>query len=50
MASVNFLKAVIDIGYMDTIYDENQFIELNQALDFICKELSDFVFGRSEEI
>ena len=41
MASVNFLKAVIDIGYMDTIYDENQFIELNQAIDFICKELSD---------
>ena len=40
LASVSFLKAVTDIGYMQDLYQESEYEALNQSIDTVCEELT----------
>ena len=50
MGSTRFIRALIEIGYLDEFYNTKECKALQTAIVKISEELKDKVFGKDEEI
>ena len=50
MASIDFVKAVIETGYMDKFYEKEDYEKLDSTIDEICQDLKRDVFGKKKYI
>ena len=50
MASIDFIKAVVETGYMDNFYDSNQFSSLKSGIDQVTIDFKDEIFGERMEL
>ena len=50
MGSTRFIRALIEIGYLDEFYNTKEYKALQTAIVKISEELKDKVFGKDEEI
>ena len=50
MASTDLIKAVVEIGSLENLYDSSQLQILDSAIDQISQELTEQLFGLSKEI
>ena len=45
MASINFIKAVVEIGYMDDLFHSSHYEEIQSSIDTISQDLARDIFG-----
>ena len=50
LASIDLIKAVVETGYMDDFYSQNQYDSLQSGIDSVCQELKDQIFGELLEL
>ena len=50
MASINFIKAVVETGYMDDLYQSSHYEELDSSIDSISQDFAKEVFGEISAI
>ena len=45
MASTNFVKAAVEIGYMDELYSSNNYASLESSIEAISQDVTNIIFG-----
>ena len=45
MASTNFVKAAVEIGYMDELYSTNDYASLESSIETISQDITNIIFG-----
>ena len=50
MASVNFIKAVVETGYMEDFYESKHYEDLESSINKLSQDLIQEVFGNSAYI
>ena len=45
MASTNFVKAAVEIGYMDELYSSNNYASLESSIETISQDVTNIIFG-----
>ena len=48
MATTSMIEVVVDNGYMDELYEDNQLKSLEETIDKISEDLTLDVFGESQ--
>ena len=50
MASINFIKAVVETRYMENLYKNSHYLDLESSIDKISGDLIQQVFGNSNTL
>ena len=50
LASVEFMKAIIETGYIEELYEKGDYESINLAIELVSQEFKEEIFGESEEI
>ena len=50
MASVNFIRALVEVKYMPELYKEVHYQKLKNSIDRLCNHLKSKIFGQDEQI
>ena len=44
------MQAIIETGYIQDLYNKGDYENIQRAIDLVCKEFKDQIFGESTEI
>ena len=48
MASIDFIRAVAENGYMEALYSKVELQDLDSAIDQVCQDLTKDIFSDSK--